>query len=315
MAKETADDTDVAAATWAARVDRGLSIAETAELDAWLRGDVRRAGAYARMTWALMSTETTASMAGGARRERLALTRRRWLVGGGAIAASLAGAGVYLGSSRPVSYSTRKGEKRVVSLDDGSVMTLNTNTRLEVQYAKDRRLIRLVEGEALFDVAKDRNRPFIVSARNAEVRAVGTSFTVSNVGSAPVEVLVREGVVDVTPSTVGGETPTRVKANSRAILARDTGAVAVAHVDDAELGTDLAWKDGQIVFQGETLAAAAARFGRYSDIGIVIADPDLGAEKVAGVFNANDPVGFAKSVALSLNAKAEIRADVVRLAR
>lgn len=315
MAKETADDIDEAAASWAARADRGLSVVETAELDAWLRGDIRRSGAYARMTWALMSTEPVDADARAALRAPPRMTRRRWLVGGGAIAASLAVAGIYLGSARPIAYSTRKGEKRVVSLDDGSVMTLNTETRLEVRYAKDRRLVRLVEGEALFDVAKDRHRPFVVSARNAEVRAVGTSFTVSNVGGEPVEVLVREGLVDVTRVNLAQQAPTRLKANSRAILAVDSGAVAVAHVDDAELGTDLAWKDGQIVFQGESLATAAARFARYSDIGIVIVDPDLGAEKVAGVFNANDPVGFAKSVALSLNAKAEIRADVVRLAR
>jgi transmembrane sensor len=313
MAKETADDIDEAAAGWAARADRGLTLAETAELEAWLRGDIRRSGAYARMTWALMSTEP--SVAAGDVHARPRITRRQWMAGGGAIAASLAGVGVYLGSSRPAAYSTRKGEKKVVSLDDGSVMTLNTATRLEVRFTSDRRLIRLVDGEALFDVAKDRDRPFIVSARNAEVRAVGTSFTVSNVDSAPVEVLVREGIVDVRRANAPEQASTRVTANSRAILARDTGAVAVAHVDEVQLGTDLAWKDGKIVFQGETLAAAAARFSRYSDIGIVIADPDLGAEKVAGVFNANDPVGFAKSMALSLNAKAEIRADVVRLAR
>ena len=314
MAKETAADIDDAAASWAARADRGLSAAETAQLDAWLRGDVRRSGAYARMTWALMSTEPRQAVPLGRPASR-STTRRRWLAGGGAIAASLAVGGVYLGSQRPASYATRKGEKRVVSLDDGSVITLNTSTRLQVRYTKGRRQIHLLEGEALFDVAKDRDRPFIVTARNAAVRAVGTSFTVTNVRSAPVEVLVREGIVDVARADQTAQAPARVTANSRAILAGDTGAVAVAHVDAVELGSDLAWKDGQIVFRGESLADAAAKFGRYSDIGIVIVDPELGAEKVAGVFNANDPVGFAKSMALSLNAKVEIRADVVRLAR
>jgi len=312
MARETAADIDEAAADWAARADRGLSAAEAAQLDEWLRGDVRRSGAYARMTWALMSTEQAS--AEPARAPRRA-TRRMWLGAGGAIAASLAVAGVYLGSERPLSYATRRGERTVVSLDDGSVITLNTNTRLQVRYTTRRREIRLIEGEALFDVAKDADRPFVVTARNADVRAVGTSFTVSNVRSAPVEVLVREGIVDVTRSDTPQAAPARVMANSRAILAGDTGAVAVAHVDQVELGADLAWKDGQIVFRGETLAAAAARFGRYSDIGIVIVDPELGAERIAGVFNANDPVGFARSMALSLNAKVEISAEAVRLSR
>lgn len=312
MARETADDIDHAAARWAARADRGLSPAEAAELEAWLRGDVRRPGAYGRMTWALMSTERAGGQADGMRPRRQD-TRRGWLAGAGAIAASVAAAGVYLGANRPVSHATRKGETKVVTLDDGSVITLNTNTRLEVRYAKSRRQIDLLDGQALFDVAKDRARPFVVSARDASIRAVGTSFSVSNVSRAPVEVLVREGIVDVTRADQPQQPAARVKAHCRAILARET--VAVAQVDELQLGSDLAWTDGRIIFRGETLAAAAAQFGRYSDIGIVVVDPALGAERVAGVFNATDPVGFAKSVALSLDAKVEIRADVVRLTR
>ncbi|WP_309645767.1 FecR domain-containing protein [Phenylobacterium sp.] len=314
MVRETADDIDESAASWAARADRGLSSAETAELEAWLAGDVRRRGAFARMTWALMSTEP-AEAACDVARIPSRMTRRGWLTGAGAVAASLAAVGVYLGSTRPVSYATRKGEQKVVSLDDGSVITLNTNTRLQVRYTRNHRQIHLLEGEALFDVAKDRQRPFVVTARNADVRAVGTSFTVSNVSNAPVEVLVREGIVEVTRADQPQQLAARVTASSRAILSRDTGAVAVAHVDEVELGSGLAWTDGRIIFRGETLAAAAAQFGRYSDVGIVVVDPALGAERVAGVFNATDPVGFAKSVALSLDAKVEIRADLVRLTR
>ncbi|MDZ4373544.1 MAG: FecR domain-containing protein, partial [Phenylobacterium sp.] len=309
-----ADDIDEAAASWAARADRGLSPAEGVELEAWLAGDVRRPGAYARMTWALMSTEREHVGATVARLPMRA-TRRGWLAGAGALAASVAGTGVYLGALRPVTHATRKGETKVVSLGDGSVITLNTETRLEVRYAHDGRRVHLLEGEALFDVAQDHDRPFVVTARGADVRAVGTSFTVSNLRSAPVEVLVREGIVEVARADLPQQPPARLVANSRAILARDTAAVAVAHVDNTELGSEMAWTDGRIVFRGETLAAAAARFGRYSDIGIIVVDPELGAERVAGVFNATDPVGFAQSVALSLNARVEITADMVRLTR
>ena len=315
MARETADDIDEAAASWAARVDRGLSPAESAELEVWLGGDVRRPGAYARMTWALMSTEREDAAGRIGRAAPRRITRRGWLAGTGAAAASLAATGAYMGAIRPVSYATRKGERKVVRLGDGSVVTLNTDTRVEVRYARDRRRIHLLEGEALFDVAKDPDRPFVVTARGADVRAVGTSFTVSNVNSAPVEVLVREGIVEVVRADLPRQPAARVVANTRAILARDTAAVAVAHVDDTELGSDMAWTDGRIIFRGETLAAAAAKFGRYSDIGIVVVDPELGAERVAGVFNATDPVGFARSVALSLDAKVEVRADLVRLTR
>ncbi len=314
MARETADDIDEAASAWAVRADRGLSTAEEAELEAWLRADARRPGAYARMTWALMSTlqEQAAPVAA---RAPLRNTRRAWLAGAGAAAASLAVTSLYLGAMRPVPHATRKGEQKVVSLDDGSVITLNSGTRLQVRYGRRRRDIHLLEGEALFDVASDRDRPFVVRAREADVRAVGTSFTVSNLSSAPVEVLVREGVVEVSRADRPQHPAARVGANSRAVLSRDTGAVAVAHLDETELQSDLAWTEGRLVFRSETLAAAAAQFGRYSDIGIVVVDPDLGAEKVAGVFNATDPVGFAKSVALSLDARVEIGAGVVRLSR
>jgi transmembrane sensor len=321
MANESARQIDEAAAAWAVRADRGLSAVETTELDAWLRGDIRRSGAYARMTWALMSTEKADALAVGYNlaQDRMAMsarvTRRQWIGAGAAVAASIAGAGIYLQTVRPAVYSTRKGEKKVVSLDDGSVLTLNTATRLEVDYSKARRHIRLIEGEALFDVAKDRTRPFVVSARDADVRAVGTSFTVTNIGVSSVQVLVREGIVDISRPKAPERPATRLLANNRAVVTRETGAVAVERVDNATLGADLAWKEGRIIFQGETLAAAAAKFGRYSDIGIVIPDPSLGAEEVSGAFDANDPVGFAKSMALSLDAHADISAKEVRLTR
>lgn len=318
MARETADEIDEAAAGWAARADRGLTESEQAELDGWLRGDIRRSGAYARMTWVLISTEKTNALAAGydLARADMALSARassrHWLIGGAAVAASIAAVGVYLGTGRPTAYGTRKGERKVISLADGSVVTLNTATRLEVRYSPRRREIHLIEGEALFDVAKDADRPFVVSARDADVRAVGTSFTVASLGGRPVQVLVREGVVDVSRPKVANAAATRLTAGNRAVVA---GAVAVARMDDVALQTDLAWKDGRIIFQGETLAAAAAKFGRYSDIRIVIPDPALAAEAVSGAFDANDPIGFARSIAISLDARAEIRAEEVRLTR
>jgi transmembrane sensor len=321
MVRETADDIDEVAAAWAVRADRGLSAAETVELEGWLEGDVRRAGAYARMTWVLMSTEKADVLAAGygaaARRRSSAprMTRRRWMAAGGAMAASVAAAGVYLGAGRPVAHATRMGEKKVVSLEDGSVITLNTATRLEVAYSKDRRHVRLLAGEALFDVAKDAARPFVVAVRGADVRAVGTSFTVSSLDHAAVQVLVREGVVEVSQPTARGRPSTRLAANDRAVMSGSAGAVVVAQLPASEVDAELAWKQGRVVFQGEPLFAAAKTFARYSEIAIVIDDPKLGAEEVSGVFDANDPIGFARSIAVSLEARAEIGADRVRLTR
>ncbi|PZQ65872.1 MAG: hypothetical protein DI570_00180 [Phenylobacterium zucineum] len=321
MVRETADEIDEVAAAWAVRVDRGLTAVEAAELEAWLEGDVRRSGAYARMTWALMSTEQADVLAAGygetkdRPRGAARLNRRQWMATGGAIAASFVAVGVYLRPDRPIAHSTRMGEKKVVSLGDGSVITLNTATRLEVAYSKDRRHVRLLAGEALFDVAKDAARPFVVTVRGADVRAVGTSFTVSSLDRDAVRVLVREGVVEVSPLATGSRRVTRLAANDRAVVSGSAGAVVVAQLPASEVDAELAWKQGRIVLRGEPLAAAAKTFARYSDIAIIIDDPALGAEQVSGVFDANDPIGFARSVALSLQVRAEIGADQVRLTR
>jgi transmembrane sensor len=86
-------------------------------------------------------------------------------------------------------------------------------------------------------------------------------------------------------------------------------------VPAAQLQRRLAWQDGHIAFEGETLAAAAAEFARYSDTRIVIEDPALAKEEIAGLFKATDPVGFAQTIALSLNARASVGEGEVRLTR
>jgi transmembrane sensor len=320
MARETADEINEAAGLWAVRQERGLTDAEAAAFQQWLDGDSRRLGAYGRMAVTLKQTQRAAALGPSfdlrtLRADKPAeLSRRQWLVGGGAVAASVAGGGVFL-AVRPKTYSTRKGEKRVVALADGSVVTMNTATRLAVSYSDARRSIRLDEGEALFDVAKDAKRPFIVSAGGTQVRAVGTSFTVARLARAPVQILVQEGVVDVSRPKRPQEKATRLAANMRAVVAQQAAPLQVASIDAADVGRELAWQEGRIVIQRETLATAAARFARYSDTRIIIDDPALAAEEVSGVFEANDPITFAKSMALSLDGHAEVGVDEVRITR
>lgn len=311
-APETADHINVTAADWVARSDRGLSDAEKTELAAWLAGDRRRAGAHMRMTAVLAGLEAEAGLTTQPCRARPARkqgrpTRRQWLIGGGALAASLAGVGLYSTLDHPKRYETRKGEKRVVALDDGSVLTLNTATRLELIYSNNERLVRLEEGEALFDVASDPARPFIVRAGETSVRAIGTSFTVANVAGEPLRVLVREGVVEVQRAGSARHPPMRVRANTRATVANAANAVVLEKVEPSVVGEELAWQQGRLVFTGESLSTAVARFARYSDTRIVVLDPALASAGVAGVFDANDPVGFAQAAALSLNARTEVR--------
>lgn len=313
---ETADAINRDAADWAARADRGLADDEAAELAAWLAADSRRLGAYMRMSAVLAATEIERSADDISRTRRqttMGSTRRWWLTT--AAAASIAGVGVYLGLGRPRIYETRKGEQRVLALEDGSIVTLNTATRLEVRYSQNLRRIYLMGGEALFDVARDAARPFVVQASNVNVRAVGTSFTVAETASRTVKVLVREGVVEVARPTVRTEAPMRLEANTRAVIGDATAPVAIAQVSPVDLSRELAWREGRLIFAGESLSMAAAEFARYSDTRIVVSDPALSGSGVAGVFDAKDPVGFARAVAGSLESRAEVREGYVLITR
>jgi transmembrane sensor len=234
----------------------------------------------------------------------------------GAIAASaLVAAGTWQVLRHRGRFATGKGETRVVALKDGSVVTLNTTSEIQVNFSDALRSVELIGGEALFDVAKNKTRPFVVSAGDTDVRAVGTSFTVRRLETAPVEVLVREGVVEVFKPEAGAA-PVRIAANNKAVAqAGDGAAITATPVPVAQLHRQLAWQNGQIAFEGETLAQAAQQFSRYSDTRIVIEDPALAREEIAGLFKATDPVGFAKKIAISLNAHAEISEGEVRLTR
>ena len=314
------------AADWAARIDRGLSPDEDQALDAWLAGDPRRVGAYGKVQAMAVHTERARALAPNFDPEKFkgrtaspAVSRRSLLMaGGGAIAASVAGvAAVGLGLvGRGQSYNTRLGEVKVTPLADGSVMTLNTASRVVVNFSDTQRSIRLLEGEALFDVARDASRPFLVEAGETQVRAVGTSFTVRHLGDAPVEVLVREGVVEVNRPARSAMRPVRVAANTRAVASSSSATpVAAAPVAPAVIRRELAWREGRIAFQGETLGQAAAQFSRYSETRIAIDDPAIAAEEITGLFQANDPVGFAQAVASSFGLRAEVGAGEVRLSR
>lgn len=214
-----------------------------------------------------------------------------------------------------VDYDTRQGEVRVVPLDDGSVMTLNTASHVKVSFEKRMRKIRLIEGEALFDVAKDKSRPFVVAVGDASVRAIGTSFTVRRLADNPAQILVREGVVEVRQSTPAA--PLRLSANMQAEVPVDShDAVLNPKIMQPDaINRELAWRDGRIAFEAETLDQAVAAFARYSQIHIVIDDPAVAREQITGLFTANDPVSFAKAAATSLGLTVEVRAGEVRLSR
>jgi transmembrane sensor len=327
-ARATGRDIDDRAALWAAKVDGGaLSPADQSTLDAWLAEDTRHLGAFAKARAIALHTERARALGQGfdparfadamARDNARELSRRRVIVIGSIAASTLMVAvtsGFVWHAFAELTYSTRIGETRVVPLEDGSVVTLNTDTEIAVNYSEKRRDIRLVRGEALFDVAHDARRPFVVDADGTLVRAVGTSFTVQLLPDEPVQVLVREGVVEVKRPKVPEAPPVRVAANMRAV-APDSAPIAAKVVPVAEVTRALAWRVGRIAFEGKTLKQAAEEFSRYSDTKIVIEDSTVANETITGLFVSNDPVAFSKAVALSLGVHAQVGANEVRITR
>lgn len=349
MRRETSRQIDSQAAHWVARVEGGLSLEEEAELEEWLAADPRREGAFMRMRAIAFHSERAKALGSGfdadlftaqvAGRKALSgdgavlrdpnlaapsddtaqargagLPRRKFLWGGGAIAASLAlavaGWSFY---PRGEPYQTALGQTQVVTLADGSVMTLNTDTRLRVRFSDAVRLIELDHGEALFDVAHNKLRPFIVSADGASVKAVGTSFTVKKLADQPLAVMVAQGTVELTRVSVAS--PVRVSANNILTVSEKSVAPKPTKISPEEVDRAIAWRAGRIAFEGESLSEASAEFARYSDIKIIIDDPSVGREEITGLFASNDPVSFARAAAMSLGLKAEVGNGEVHLTR
>lgn len=331
--RDSAQKIEDKAAQWAVRVEAGpLSSEDAAELSAWLAADTRHTGAYARAR-AIGHFSNRAAALGpdfNARtfgRERAgprgfpipSLSRRQLLWGGAATAASIGVAALAVqGVARGQTYSSNLGQMRVVSLADGSVVNLNTSSRIRVHFSSQRRDVWLEQGEALFDVAKDAGRPFVVRAGDVDVRAIGTSFVVQRLNDRPVQVLVREGLVQVDHGHKGGMVS--MTANMRAVSPKgysDVSAapIAVSHVTTRDVERTTAWLEGRIAFEGETLREAANEFSRYSDVDIVIDDPSIANEKITGLYQTVNPVGFARSMAVIFELKTDISEKQIRLYR
>jgi transmembrane sensor len=201
---------------------------------------------------------------------------------------------------RPNHYATGVGEQRSVALEDGSIVTLNTSSEIEVDFTGRQRRVRLVEGEALFEVAHDIRRPFDVSDGNATVRAVGTEFNVDR-RRTQTTVTVVEGRVAVIPPTnasdhITGSALAYVPAGSTLLAATEQLVIANGHIGAparvANVEPVLAWTHRQLVFNRRPIGEVAAEFNRYNRRRIEIADPTLAEEPVSGVFQANDPQSF-----------------------
>lgn len=301
------------AAAWVVRTGAGrLSSRDTRALETWMREDERHRDAFREMggVW----FDTAAVLNGAVAVPRISLSRllRAWWATGhgrkqaaglAAMAALLVAAIWIAMQSEQVAAPdseyrhtarTLVGENSGLVLPDGSRVTLNTDTVLSVDYSRGERAVRLAHGEALFEVAHERQRPFRVYAGRNLIEAVGTAFRVRGVGRTEVTVTRGQVRLSLLPSEGGtseGADTSReeialVSAGRNAIFEQDR--VVVEALDAKSIEKRLSWQDGVLVFDGDTLADAVREFARYTETDIVILDEDIVHRHIVGVFSTGD---------------------------
>jgi transmembrane sensor len=220
-------------------------------------------------------------------------------------------------------FATATGEQRAFDLDDGSVIHLNTHSRVALRFAGQTREVRLLQGEALFRVRHDAARPFRVYTSDAVIQAVGTQFDVYNRPEGT-EVAVIEGRVSVTPEAHPALASFNVPAASvhEDPKTRSVGASEEARIDRGgvlsvrvapDVSDAVAWRERRLVFRQETLAHIVAEFNRYNARQIRLQGADVATRVFTGVFDADDPDSLAQVLARdsSLSVSYSDRAIVV----
>ncbi len=200
-------------------------------------------------------------------------------------------------------FQTAVGERSTVRLSDGSVVTLNTASHMQVELSSATREVRLFDGQAIFEVAQDSTRPFVVLAGDRRITALGTAFDV-RVDRRRVMVTLVEGkvAVDQLPDAraAGDVTASGVLPAARAELEVGEQLVAplggVATVQSTDVERITSWRQGRLIFEADRLADALLEMNRYAGAPIVLDDPTIGELRLSGVFRTGQPVAFASAL-------------------
>jgi transmembrane sensor len=316
---------DDEALEWIARQAAGeLTGDERAAFDAWYAASSRHQGAYLRASAIQHSLDQVTlqeSQRPGPESNqhdwdpvpaRPAQNRRAWLMSGALAAglAALAFAGLRPAPAERTVFRTAKGEFRKVPLADKSVLSINSDSHVEVELTSSGRRVFLEHGEAWFEVAKDKTKPFIVAAGDVRVRAVGTAFAVRRRPDGA-DVLVTEGVVEVW-SDKGSARKKQMAAGRRALVLDHAAEIVVAS-DPGDIERRLAWRDGQLVFRNERLASAVDDFNRYNLRQLVIVDPALRTRTLVGNYRIDQPERFADDLRALWKIPVAVTADSIRI--
>jgi len=310
------------AGDWIAAIERGLTKEEESELDSWLSRSTANYQLFMELAQLWDNMEALSRLSDLFPESQPA---RRYpsnrVLSVSAVAASVV-VGIFLFAAlqmqdiaiwkfTPVtdshSYDTAVGEYATHQLSDGSTITLNTNSRVRVNYTASERLLMLDRGEVHVKVAHDSDRPLSVAVGNKVVRAVGTEFNVEITEDKSIELVVTDGVVmvgvlDASDEQISSATPqilsqpsTIVGAGERVLISangQNTDSITPESIERDEIAVKLSWREGNLIFRGESLEEAVYEVGRYTAVEFVFLDEGTREVRVAGLFKAGDVEGL-----------------------
>ncbi len=276
----------------------------------WLRDDPRHVEAFKLVSvdwegmeelrrFASVTISAPVRVAAATQPAKARSRRLRPLLAAAAVVALAVGSAAFY-YVRLAGVETGVGEQRILTLQDGTRVYLNTSTHIVVRYDKGRRHVRLAAGEALFEVARHPGWPFVVTVGDQQVTALGTAFLVRR-DRDRVAVTLMEGKVAVTPVASGpaqsAEAPEPVLTPGDRLTFPRSGAAPKR--DRPQLTKLVAWQQGKVAIDNMRLADAVAEMNRYSPIGLVIERPESAQLLVSGVFSVGQSASFARAVAQS----------------
>jgi len=315
------------ASDWMAKLDRGLTVSEEARFKAWLFEEDGSYEVFMAMAkaWDRMDYLT---MLGKEKPTTTLQVRSRWshyAIAAVLICGLFAWQQLFLAPQRGAlqsdqyveAYETDKGERRDHKLPDGSRLSLNTNTRVDVKFSPDQRNLYLEQGEIHLRVESDPTRPLTVFAGDRIFRAVGTEFNLEISGDQQIELVVTEGIVmiGVLAAAPDGDefsqpillpdTGTFVSAGRELVVSTSSDVQEVIEVPEAidqeDIAVKLSWRDGNLIFRGESLEEAIAEVGRYTEVQFIFLDETSKRQTVSGLFRAGDVDGLLMTLRNNFN--------------
>ncbi|HEY8510113.1 MAG TPA: FecR domain-containing protein [Steroidobacteraceae bacterium] len=240
--------------------------------------------------------------------------RRRFLIAAAfALIAFATGGVAWLHLSRAPTYVTEVGEQRSVTLADGSMIELNARSEVRVRYSERERAIDLVAGQAIFKVAKDPSRPFIVNSEGAQVRAIGTQFDVNRRKSGTVITVLEGRVAVVDEATDGGVLEPIVLAAGDQLTVSVTNRAVKPQPTRANLAAATAWTERRLIFDAATLAEVVEEFNRYNARPIVIRDAALETLPITAEFSSPDPAPLLRFLESQPNVQIVTAEDAIQI--